>query len=162
MHFQSVTLNNCRFSGCTFLECDLSLAQIPGCSFPATRFEKSKLIGINWTLADWSFTRVSKIDWFYDCVLNHSTFIGLELENLQIINCIAHEVDFRDANCSKADFKGTDLSKSIFGNTNLTKADLSQARNYAIDPGNNILKKAKFSLPEAMSLLYNMDIELKA
>lgn len=157
----SVTLNNCRFSGCTFLECDLSLAQIPGCSFPATRFEKSKLIGINWTLADWSLPGFQKLIGFYDCVLNHSTLIGLELENLQIINCIVHEVDFRETNCSKADFKGTDFAKSIFGNTNLTKADLSQARNYAIDPGNNILKKAKFALPEAMSLLYNMDIILK-
>ena len=106
-------------------------------------FEKSKLIGINWTLADWSLPGFQKLIGFYDCVLNHSTLIGLELENLQIINCIAHEVDFRETNCSKADFKGTDLAKSIFGNTNLTKADLSQAQNYAIDPGNNILKKSK-------------------
>jgi len=42
----------------------------------------------------------------------------------------------------------------------LTEADLSKARNYLIDPGLNQLKKAKFSLPEAMSLLYNMDIIL--
>jgi fluoroquinolone resistance protein len=42
----------------------------------------------------------------------------------------------------------------------LSGADLSQARNYMIDPGLNELKKAKFSLPEAMALLYNMDITL--
>jgi hypothetical protein len=43
----------------------------------------------------------------------------------------------------------------------LSDADLSQARNYMVDPSKNILKKAKFSLPEAMSLLYCMDIVLK-
>jgi hypothetical protein len=33
-------------------------------------------------------------------------------------------------------------------------------RNYRIDPGQNILKQARFSLPEAMSLLHSMDIVL--
>jgi len=48
----------------------------------------------------------------------------------------------------------------MFGNTNLTEADLSRACNYRIDPAQNVLGQAKFSLPEAMSLLYSMDIVL--
>ena len=52
------------------------------------------------------------------------------------------------------------MTKSLFGNTKLVEADLSRARNYQIDPGNNNLKAAKFSLPEAMALLYSMDIEI--
>jgi len=48
----------------------------------------------------------------------------------------------------------------MFGNTNLTEADLSRARNYHIDPGQNVLRQARFSLPEAKSLLYSMDIVL--
>ena len=43
---------------------------------------------------------------------------------------------------------------------NLTEADFTGAKNYAIAPGMNTLKKTKFSLPEAMSLLYNLDIKL--
>lgn len=44
---------------------------------------------------------------------------------------------------------------------NLTKADLRQAKNYSIRPDSNKIKKAKFSLPEAMLLLYGLDIELE-
>jgi fluoroquinolone resistance protein len=158
--FEAAVLSNCRFSSCTFQECNLSLIQISGSSFPATRFEKSKLIGVNWTPGNWSQSEFSQLEGFFDCVISHSTFIGLELKGIQIKNCLAHEVDFREANLSKVDFRGTDLAKSLFGNTNLTEADLSQARNYQIDPGRNILKKARFSLPEAMALLYSMDIEI--
>ena len=158
--FEGAVLSNCRFSGCTFRECSLSLAQIPGSAFPATRFEKSKLLGIDWTQGDWAQTAFNNLDGFFDCVVSHSTFIGLGLKGIQIKNCVANEVDFREADLSGVNFRGTDLDKSIFGNTNLSEADLSRARNYQIDPGNNILKGARFALPEAMSLLYSMDIRI--
>jgi len=158
--FEAAEISHSRFSNCTFRECNLSLVQIPGSSFPSTRFEKSKLIGIDWTPGNWSQTEFNQLEGFFDCVLSHSTFIGLKLSGIHIENCIAHEVDFREADLTKVNFQGTDLVKSLFGNTNLTQADLSRARNYHIDPGDNNLKKAKFSLPEAMALLYSMDIEL--
>ena len=158
--FAAAVFSNCRFFGCRFQECNLNLIQISGSSFPATRFENSNLIGVDWTQGNWSPSKFSQLEGFFDCVIKHNTFIGLELKEIQIKNCIAHEVDFREANLSQVNFQGTDLAKSLFGNTNLTEADLSQARNYQIDPGINTLKKSKFSLPEAMALLYNMDIEI--
>jgi hypothetical protein len=42
----------------------------------------------------------------------------------------------------------------------LTQADFTGATNYAIAASLNTLKKTKFSLPEAMSLLYSLDIIL--
>lgn len=158
--FEAAVFSNCRFSSCTFLECNLSLTQIPGSSFPSTRFEKSKLIGIDWTPGNWAQTEFNQLIGFFDCVISHNTFIGLRLKGIQIKNCIANEVDLREADLSRVNFRGTDLTKSLFGNTNLTEADLSRARNYQIDPGNNILKGAQFSLPEAMALLYSLDIEI--
>ena len=159
--FETVILNNCRFSNCIFQDCNLNLVQLPGSSFPATHFQKSKLMGIDWTQAAWSKAGFESLVGFQECVISHSTFIGLELKSIQITNCIANEVDFRDADLSNADFTGTDLARSIFGNTNLTEADLSQARNYMVDPSKNVLKHAKFSMPEAIALLYSMDIVLK-
>jgi uncharacterized protein YjbI with pentapeptide repeats len=97
---------------------------------------------------------------FFKSALSHSTFIGLSLKGIQIKACLATGVDFREADLSQADFAGTDLSESLFGDTNLTEADLSRARNYHIDPSQNAVKQAKFSLPEAMSLLYGLDIVL--
>jgi len=158
--FEAAIFSNCRFSSCTFRECNLSLIHIPGSAFPATRFEKTKLIGVDWTPGNWSQSEFSQLDGFIECVISHSTFIGLKLKGMRIKDCISHEVDFREADLSEVDFRGTDLAKSLFGNTNLTETDLSRAKNYQIDPGNNTLKQAKFSLPEAMALLYSMDIEI--
>ena len=158
--FAETEFIKCRFVDCTFQKCDLGLVQMPECSFSGTVFEHSKCIGINWAQADWPTPRLGKPIRFKACAISHSTFIGLNLEGIQIVDSIAPDVDFREANLSPADFSGTDLSESLFNQTNLSQADLSRARNYLIDPAKNELKGARFSLPEAMSLLYNMDIEL--
>jgi fluoroquinolone resistance protein len=151
---------NCRFVHCIFKQCDLSLVQLPNSVFSAVKMEHSKIIGIDWTLADWSSTRLDDPIGFFKCDISHSTFIGLSLRGLQVKDCIATNVDFREADLSQANFADTDLYESLFSQTNLTEADLSRARNYHIDPGQNILKQARFSLPEAMSLLYSLDIVL--
>ena len=154
------TFQGCRFVNCVFRHCDLSLVQVPNCSFAVTRFEDSKVIGVDWTRADWPAARLLDPFGFFRCAISHSTFIGLSLPRVQFKDCVAVDVDFRETDLSKADFAGTDLSESLFSHTNLTEADLSSARNYDIDAGRNVLKRARFSLPEAMSLLYGLDIVL--
>lgn len=158
--FAGCVFRTCKFINCTFQRCDLSLVQVPGSNFSFTRFEDSKLIGVDWTRGDWAATRLGDPIGFFTCVISHSTFIGLSLPGMEIRDCVAVDVDFREVDISRADFTGTDLSESLFSNTNLTEADLSAARNYHITPGQNVLKRAKFSLPEAMSLLYSLDIDL--
>jgi uncharacterized protein YjbI with pentapeptide repeats len=150
----------CRFAECTFEHCDLSLIRLSRSTFSACRFEDSKIIGVNWTEAAWPATRLWVPVCFERCVLNHSTFLGLELREVRIIECTAHDVDFREADLARADFSGTDLTGSLFTNTKLTGADLRSARNYRIDPRENALKGARFSLPEAISLLNGLDIDL--
>lgn len=158
--FVESSVSNCRLVDCSFSQCDLSLLQVPGSHFSAVRFEKSKLIGVDWTRADWSGIKLGKPLAFVECALNHSTFIGLKLAKTQIKDCVAVDVDFREAELTGADFSGSDLAQSLFGNTDLSKADFSSARNYQIAPHQNTLTGAKFALPEAMSLLFNMDIDL--
>ena len=158
--FVETIFQGCRFVNCVFQHCDLSLVQMPDCSFAATRFESSRVIGVNWAKAHWPATRLGDSIGFFKCAINHSTFIGLNLRRIQIQECVAVDVDFREADLSQANFAGTDLSDSLFLATNLTQADLSRARNYQIDLSQNVVKKAKFSLPEAMSLLYSLDIVL--
>jgi fluoroquinolone resistance protein len=158
--FVESVFRNCRFVNCVFGHCDLSLVQVPESTFSSTRLESSKVIGVNWTQAAWPTTGLGNPIGFFKSAISHSTFIGLSLRGIQIKGCVAVDVDFREADLSQADFAGTDLSKSMFGNTNLTEADLSRARNYHIDPGQNVLRQARFSLPEAMSLLYSLDIVL--
>ena len=158
--FTESVFDSCRFVNCIFKHCDLSLVQVPNSVFSATKMEGSKIIGVDWTQADWSSTKLGDPIGFTKCDISHSTFIGLNLKNFHITECIAKDVDFREADLTEAVFTGTDLSESLFNGTNLTEADLSRSRNYHIDPGRNVLKRAKFSMPEAMSLLYSLDIEL--
>jgi fluoroquinolone resistance protein len=158
--FVESVFSTCRFISCTFQGCDLSLIQLPGSIFSATRFEDSKIIGVDWTQVNWTATTLGDPISFFNSTLNHATFIGLKLSRIVIKDCIASNVDFRETDLSQSDFSGTDLSDSLFVNTDLTAADLSRARNYQIAPGQNIIKQAKFSLPDAMSLLYNLDIDL--
>jgi fluoroquinolone resistance protein len=158
--FAGSTFRACRFVNCTFRQCDLSLIQVPDSAFSGTRFEDSKVVGVDWTQADWTAIGLGDPIGFSKCAISHSTFIGLSLKEIQIKACIATDVDLREADLTKADFAGSDLSESLFGRTNLTEADLSSARNYHISPEQNVLRQAKFSLPEALALLYSMDIVL--
>jgi fluoroquinolone resistance protein len=158
--FVETAFRSCKFVGCTFKECDLSLAKVPGSRFTSCRFEGCKAMGINWSEADWPKSSLPDPIGFFDCTISHSTFIGVSLREIKICDCLAVDADFREADLSQADFGGTDLAQSLFGHTDLSGADLSRARNYHIDPSQNTLTQAKFSLPEALSLLHNMDIVL--
>jgi fluoroquinolone resistance protein len=161
--FEESAFKACRFRDCHFKKCNLSLMKVDGTSFSNTSFEDSKTIGINWVKAAWGKTEIHQliksID-FYQCVLNYSSLMGLTLVKINIQKCIARDVDFSEANLKQANCSFTDFTRSQFRHTDLTEADFTGATNYFIQPHLNILKKARFSLPEAMSLLYNLDIEI--
>lgn len=154
--FLESVFRRCRFEQCTFEKCDLSVIKPLDSRFIGVRFQKSKLLGVDWTLAATPATLA-----FQGCIVNHSTFQRLALPKLQLAGCVAREVDFTGANLTKADFTRTDLLDSRFAETNLSGADFSHATNYAIDPTSNRIKKAVFTLPEALSLLSVFDIVLK-
>ncbi len=157
----AAAFEHCRFVSCVFEDCDLSLVSVADSTFSNTRFRQSRLAGVNWTAAKWRKGRFYDAIAFEACALNHATFIGLELSGLRLKDCVAIDVDFREANLARADFTGSDLEHSLFLHTNLAGADFTGARNYAINAGVNTLQGAKFALPEAMALLYHLDIELQ-
>lgn len=159
--FNETEFLDCRFDNCLFDGCDLSLFKVLNSRFSDIHFIDSKIIGVNWAQANWSYSQLNRALSFLRCVLNHSTFIGLSIPGLEIIDCAAVDVDFRESNLTNANLSGTDLSDSLFLETDLTNANFQSAYNYHIHPGKNTLTGAKFSLPEAISLLYSMDIDLK-
>ena len=159
--FSGAVYRSCRFIGCVFHSCDLSLIRLQDCGISGSEFYSSKLVGVDWTLANWEREAFGEPLKFTESILNHSTFIGLAVRMAKFTDCILHNVDFREADLSQADFSGADLADSIFLHTNLTEANLETARNYHIAPEQNTLSKARFSFPEALSLLYAMDISLE-
>ena len=150
-------LYDCRFQECRFNDCDLSLVTLAGSTFIDTHFHQCKLIGINWTEANWSF--LSAIH-FYHSDISHSTFIDLSLENGHIVYCKAENCEFSGASLQQCDCQHSNFVQSRFMQTNLSQADFVGASNYAIDITTNTLTDAKFSLPEALALLRYLDIKL--
>ncbi len=134
---------------------------MPNSTFRDVVFEQSKVVGVNWTEATWGLKGgILNSITFEESTLNYSTFIGIGLRGIKIKKCVAKDVDFADADLTGADFRETDLTDSRFLHSNLTGADFRNARGYAISPTLNTLKKTQFSLPEAMALLYGLDIIL--
>lgn len=153
---------HCQFEDCTFRHCDLNLAVLQHCTFKNATFEDCQLVGINWmatNLAQFKNVFAHPLD-FYRCVLNHAIFMGLNLQKVQMVDCIAKNVSFEEADLSHANCQRTEFTGSRFNLTNLTDADFSGARQYMISPTQNTLKKTKFSLPEAITLLDGLDILL--
>lgn len=145
----------CTLVDCTFEGCELSGMQLTGSTVVGTRFVQCKLMGVDWTRA----ASLGALQ-FERCNLSYSLFNSLNLKKLRMARCVCKECDFEGADLTNADFEGTDLEKSVFARTNLTNAGFRGARNYSIDLRNNTVKRTKFSLPEAVSLLNSFDIVL--
>ncbi|MCO5189813.1 MAG: pentapeptide repeat-containing protein [Anaerolineae bacterium] len=158
---QSVQFVRCRFRDCVFVGCDLSLMRVTGSTFVAVHFIESHVIGVNWSEAAWPrFAEIRPIN-FTGCALNYSTFFGVKLKQCDFVDCVAKDVDFGEADLTEANCTGTDFAESRFLHTDLTRTNLRGAKNYAIDATANTVKGTKVSLPEALSLLYSLDIDLE-
>ena len=154
--FSQVIFFDCRFENCSFKNCDLSSILIKHSVFDGVIFEESKLVGIQW--ADTGIPLDVK---FRQCSLNYCSFIGVDLRNSEMTNCIVKNADFSETNLSKADCRYSEFAGARFINTNLEYTDLSYASNYSIHPDGNKLKKTVFSSPGVLSLLDVYDIIIK-
>src|SRR5262249_16875886 len=136
------------------------LIRVSGSSFRDTVFKKCAVVGVNWVEGSWTKIGLTESIGFIECDVSHSIFMGLELQKMVLTKCVAKVVDFTEANLTKAELTHSDFAESRFMHTNLTEANFVDARNYAIDVSVNTVKKAKFSLPEAVNLLRCMNIVL--
>lgn len=159
-NFSESRLINCKFDDCRFIECNLSTARVKGSVFREVKFKLCKLVGIDWASARWPSVALTGLVEFDECILNSSSFFGLYLQELKLEACQAHDVNFTEADCEYASFLQTDFLNSTFHHTKLIKADFTDATNYQIDIATNKITGAKFSLPEAISLLSSLHIEL--
>lgn len=160
-NFNGSTFLDCKFVECEFEQCNLSSIILSNTSFAAVVFANSKLLGINWATAKWPQIALSSLINFYACNISHSSFFGLKLAGINLQECKAHDVDFREADLSSSNFFATDLHQAIFMRTNLAAADFTDAINYNIDPTANNLKAAIFSFPDVINLLHHFSIKIK-
>ena len=158
--FGETVFKRCKFIECQFINCNLGVAKIANCRFSDVVFEQCKLVGIDWTSANWSSLALGSPIKMHKCVINDSSFFGLNMKGMVLVECKAHDVDFREGNFTDANFTLTDFAHSVFNKTNLTCANFQDATNYRIDINNNKVTRAKFSRQEAVSLLEGLGIDL--
>lgn len=154
--FSSTVFSNCKFTSCSFIDCDLSLALLKSCVYNDVSFVKSKLIGISWSNCEEPFN-VN----FKSCNLSSNSFHLLDLRKMNFIDSLINDTGFEECNLENALFDNCDLSLSSFINNNLKKSNFETSRNYLIDPKQNDIENAQFSLPEALSFLSLLPIKIK-
>jgi uncharacterized protein YjbI with pentapeptide repeats len=128
--------------------------------FTQCHFKQSKLVGMDWTKAQWpQFDMDSELS-FEECLMNDASFFGLFLDYIKLHDCKLVGVDFRDASLSQAEIINCDLAGALFAKTNLEQTDLTDTFNISIDVLNNRLNGAQFTRLEALSLLDSLNIKL--
>lgn len=157
--FSETSLHTCRFIKCRFDDCSMKMTSLKDSTFSMVTFAQCHLMGVDWSLGNWAdlSAKVSPIQ-FEGCMLQYGIFFGLKLKKISFKGCDAREVNFAETDLSGADFTGTDLAGATFLRTDLTDANFAEAKNYTLSLKDNTTKGTKFSLPEAMRLLYALDI----
>jgi fluoroquinolone resistance protein len=155
--FSEVNFSNCRFVDCTFEKCTLNLIKLDNVSMDEVLFKENKLSGIDFS----GLAGISKSLEFTNSKLNYIVIADIDLEKRIFKECSIIESSFFKVNLQSADFSGSDIKGTRFEDCDLRKANFVGAKNYFIDTVTNKIAKARFSLPEATSLLKNLDIVLE-
>jgi fluoroquinolone resistance protein len=155
--FTETTLSGSIFSECTFTGCNLSMSKLSRTTLKEVTFKDSKLLGVRFdNCSNFLFTVH-----FDNCMLNLSSFYKRNLRKTIFRNCSMRESDLCEADLTSALLDNCDLSGALFERTILEKADLRTAYNFNIDPEQNKITKARFSVNGLPGLLarYNIEIE---
>ncbi len=154
--FSNCKIQNCIFSDCVLEDCNLSLAQLANTGLSGVKFKNCKLLGLDFNkVRNFSFSVT-----FDNCILDYTSFIGKKLRNTLFKKCRMLEANFEESDLTGSVFADCDLTRTLFNNTILNEVDFTSAYNFSIDPENNKMKKAKFSVMGLQGLLekYNLDI----
>ena len=156
-NFEETNLTEYKFVNCEFHDCNWSLAMLHGTVLREVKFKDCKMLGLQFENCNDFGLSFS----FENCQLNHSTFFQMNIKKTIFRNCQLREIDFSETNLTNVIFDNCDLAQAIFVNAILEKADFRTAYNYSIDPENNRLKKAKFSVLGISGLLDKYDIVIQ-
>lgn len=144
------------FMDCVFEHCNLSLAEMVGAGLQNIRFSHCKLSGVNFSKSlDFLFELH-----FDNCILDNAVFYKKKNKKAVFTDCSMVETDFTESDLTDVKFNNCNLNRAFFSRTILKNADFCTAYNFTIDPDDNILKKAKFSVHGLQGLLSKYDIRV--
>ena len=156
-NFYEANLSDIKFVACEFRDCNLSMAKTNGTAFRDVCFTSCKMLGIRFD----SCNQFGLAFVFDGCNLSHSSFFQNKIRKTKFYKCDLEGVDFSQCDLSASIFTECKLHMATFDNTLIENADFRTSFGYHIDPENNYIKHAKFSIAGLPGLLtkYNIDIE---
>lgn len=155
--FSHSDLSGRKFIECHFINCSFEGANINDVVFRNILFKTCKLLGLN-------FEKCEKLLFSMNCEgcqLDFTSFHKMRLKGMTFRDCSFREADFTEADLTGASLKHCDLERAVFKKTVLEKVDFRTSYNFSIDPENNSIKKAKFSLGSVAGLLDRYDIRIE-
>lgn len=150
-------LNEITFIDCLFEGCNLSLATVNNTGFQNINFKHCKLSGVNFSKSNDFLFELH----FDSCILDNAIFYRKKNKKAIFTDCSMIETDLTEADLTDVKFVNCNLHRAFFSQTILKNADLRTSYNFTIDPDNNILKKARFSLNGLPGLLSKYDIKIE-
>jgi len=156
-NFSKSDLSNNDFLDCKFKSCNFSLTILQHTGLKNIKFTGSRLLGIDFSVCNSFLFTVS----FQDCQLDYSSFFQRKMKSTQFVDCSLKQVDFGEVDLSGSVFHNCDLEDAVFNRSNLEKTDFRTVRNFQIDPEQNKMKQAIFSVVNLAGLLgkYNLRVE---
>jgi len=154
--FQSCRFVDCVFDDCEFIQCNLSLVEFIRPILSDVRFFDSKMVGLDWSRILGFLAATVE-----GCIMRDNVFMNMNLSKKRFTSCDLSGSTFSNTKLNHTIFDDCDLSQCQFHQTDLRFANFSTSRNYFIKAESNRLGKTVFSLPEATSLLANLDIVLE-
>lgn len=149
-------LSGSDFIDCHFLDSNLSMMQVTGTGFKNVDFENCKILGVDFQVCSDFLLQLA----FKECQLDFSNFHQMKLSQTPFINCRMESVELQEADLSGAVFTGSSMLNAQFYSTNLEGSDFRETIAYIINPNQNRVKGAKFSLEGVAGLLQQYQIEI--
>lgn len=156
--WESGDWSGCTFVDCTFVFCDLSLAKFVGTAFRDVVFKDCKMLGLRWDRCSSLGLAVA----FERCQLDHTSFYSVKLKNTRFDGSSLRDVDFAESDLTGASFSGCTLAGATFEQTILDGADFRTAEGAVINPADNRMKNARFSLAGLPGLLAQYGLRIEA
>lgn len=153
MALMDVVFSNCLFDNCAFRNVDMA-----GLRMQNTTLRGSACIGVDWSEVRRTGRLFPLFREIRGCTLKFNSFFKMKIPKMSIADSSFLDCAFMECDLSASVFRNVDFRETTFQDCDLSKADFSEARNYRINTTSNRVRKAKFSLPEVVGLLDNLDI----
>lgn len=158
--FEKPVLTDCVFRSCRFTGCRIVAPRTERTELKHCEFERCQLAGVYWKDVTPYGGVAAPFDSLKACCLKYCSFMEMRLNRSDFCGNELIECMFEGCKLGEAKFGGCDLTRTAFAGCDLRKADFRGAHGYQIQLRSNLLKAARFSLPEALRLLEELEIRI--